>query len=207
VIPAFSATQAFFFGTSVASPKRRFEGFEIPVFNDLGGRSARFQSVNDGEEWRVFTTMNRFDMNVYRALRHLKSGVVFSSPGSFPDPSAFPMTGITPALGQQNNLARGTLVIGAQDFQLILVNTYANTLAAGQPAVAAADLNTARGWSSCSIEAGEEDEETTRVEELGLAISCRNLFAPATRFFTCYTESTTAQPFIGAQQITLRPVS
>src|SRR5262249_49188812 len=137
-------------------------------------------------EWRIFTTLNRFDMNVVRALKYLKSGIVFS--GTFPNPLNFPLTGLTPALGQQNNLARGTLVIGSQDFQLILVNSYAGTLAAGLPASAAVDLATARGWSSCSLVACEEDEEVTRATEVAMAIECRSLFTPSTRFFTTYFE-------------------
>lgn len=175
VIPQFSVSQAYFMGTSVTSPKERAEQYEIPVYNDLGGRSARFQSINDGEEWRIPLTMNRFDLNICRSIRYLKSGIAFS--GSFPNPLAFPANA-SPPLGTQTNLARGTFIMGVQDFQLWLVNTYAGTLAAGLPTAAAVDLNAVRGYASCSMTAYEEDQETTRVTEISMMIEARGLFNP-----------------------------
>lgn len=177
-IPAYSNSQAFFLGTHITSPKERQESYEIPVYNDLGGRSARFQSINDGEEWRIPTTLNRFDLNIARALRYLKSGVVFGGTG-FPNPLAFPLTGLPIPLGTQSSNARGTLIIGVQDFQLILINSYAGTTAAGLPTVAAADLNSARGYASCSITAYEEDQEENRVTSIALMIEARGVFNPS----------------------------
>lgn len=178
VIPQFTTDTAFFLGTNVTTPKQRQEQYEIPVFNDLGGRSARFQSISDGEEWKLSTTLNRFDMNVVRAIRYLKSGSVFISSPS-PNPLAFPLTGLATPLGTQNRYGRGTMVMGVQDFQLILVNSYAGTTAAGLPTAAAADLNTARGFSSCSVTAYEEDSESTRVLEVSMMIEARGLFNPS----------------------------
>lgn len=195
VIPQHNTSIAYFLGTDVSSPKERQEQYELPVMNDLGGRSVRFQSVNDGEEWKVYTTLNRFDMNVIRALRYLKSGVSFNvAGGGFPNPLAFAPT--NPPLGTQNNLARGSLVIGAQDFQLILINSYAGTLAAGLPVAAAADLATARAWYTCSIAAYEEEQEATRVTEVSMVIECRNAFNPVNRYFGAYSEGTPTLTFV-----------
>jgi hypothetical protein len=188
VIPAFNASQAFFLGTSVVSPKRRQEQYEIPVFNDLGGRSTEFQAIADGEAWQIFTTLNRFDYNVVRAIRHLKSGNALVPP--FPNPANFPLTGLTTPLGVQNALGRGTLIIGSQDFQLILVNSYFNTPGAGLPTTAAVDLENAKGWASCSLQASEDDDEPTRAREIGMALKCRGAFNPTTRGFTIYFEGT-----------------
>lgn len=210
-IPAYSTTTGYFLGTHVTSPKVRGEFYEIPVFNDLGGRSAKFQSIQDGEEWRIQTTLNRFDLNIIRALRYLKSGGVFT--GSFPNPLAFPLTGISTPLGTQNNLGRGTMVMGVQDFQLILINSYAGTNAAGLPTVAAADLNSARGYASCSITAYEEDTESTRVLEVSMAIEARGLFNPNVTPATIGTVTNTpARGFAnywegGNSTITLAPVN
>lgn len=178
VIPLANSSIAYFMGTHITSPKQRGEFYEIPVFNDLGGRSARFQSVSDGEEWKISTTLNRFDLNVTRALRYLKSGVAFGG-AAFPNPSAFPLTGLPIPLGTQSSLARGTLVMGVQDFQLILINSYAGTAASGLPTTAAIDLNTARTYSSCSITAYEEEAESTRVLEVSMMIECRGVFNPS----------------------------
>lgn len=177
-IPQYNPALAYFLGTHVTSPKERQEQYEIPVYNDLGGRSARFQSISDGEEWKLPVTLNRFDYNLIRTLRYLKSGIEFSTL-PFPNPLAFPLATPGIPLGTQSQLARGTLVMGSQDFQLILVNSYAGTSAAGLPTVAAADLNVCRGYTSCSITAYEEDQETTRVTEVSMMIEARGLFNPA----------------------------
>lgn len=209
VIPQYSATQAFFLGTSVTSPKKRGERYEIPIFNDLGGRSAAFQTAADGEEWKVFTTLNRFDMSVIRSLRYLRSGVKFAG-GTFPNPAAFPLTGLTPPLGSENGFGRGSLVIGAQDFKLILVNSYAGTLAAGLPVTAAVDMANATGFASCSLPAEEEDDDATRATEISLAIQTRNVFIPSTvidpntRGFVTYSEGV---PTTFPPGITLGPIS
>jgi len=194
VIPQYTTDTAFFLGTHVTSPKERMEGYEIPVFNDLGGRSARFQSISDGEEGRISLTLNRFDMNVVRAIRYLKSGSVFISSPS-PNPSVFPLTGLATPLGTQNRYGRGTMVMGIQDFQLILANSYAGTTAAGLPTTATIDLNTARGYASCSVTAYEEDRETTRVLEVSMAIESRGLFNPSLSSAIVGNVSTPARGF------------
>ncbi len=209
VIPQANQTNAYFLGTHVSSPRERQEAHEIPVFNDLGGRSVRIQSINDGEEWKVFTTLNRFDMNIVRALRYLKSGITFSG-GQFPvNPASFPLTGLNPPLGTQNGLARGTLVIGAQDFKLILVNSYAGTLAAGLPIAAALDMASARGYASCSITGYEEEQEENRVTEIAMAIECRNVFIPSTTIIAAQSFQTyfEGSPINFPPGITLGPLS
>jgi hypothetical protein len=172
-----NSSVGYFLGTHVTAPKQRQEQYEIPVFNDLGGRSARFQSIADGEEWRISTTLNRFDYNVVRTLRYLKSGIAFA--GLPINPLAFPLTGLTPPLGSQTSGGRGSLVTGQQDFCLILVNTFFGSPAAGLPSAAAVlDLHNVRGFTSCSISAYEEDTETTRVIEVSMAIETRGVFNP-----------------------------
>lgn len=164
------ASQAVYLGTAVIAPEQEAEDFKIPVLNDLGGRSVPFQLIQDGEQWLVMTTLNRFDLSVCRAMRALISGG--------PDQ---PKT-----LGSETGRARGTLVIGSSDFQLILVNTYAGTPSAGANA---GDLNAARGFYSSTILKYKESTAGTRVLEVSMAIQCNNVFNPATRGFSLYTES------------------
>jgi hypothetical protein len=71
--------------------------------------------------------------------------------------------------------------MGVQDFRLILVNSFVGSTAVGLPLTAAVDLNTARGFASCSISAYEEDTESTRVLEVSMAIEARGLFNPSIR--------------------------
>jgi hypothetical protein len=157
---------ATYLGSAVLAPEQEAEDFKIPVLNDLGGRSVPFQLVQDGEQWMVMTTLNRFDLAVCRAIRALPGG---GAP-----------------LGSETGIARGTLVIGLSDFQLILVNSYAGTPSAG---VNAAALNAGRGFYSSTLLKYKESTVGTRVLEVSLAIQCNNVFNPATRGFSLYTES------------------
>ncbi len=102
--------------------------------------------------------------------------------------------------------------MGVQDFNLILVNSYAATIAAGLPLSAAADLNSARGFASCSISAYEEDTESTRVLEVSMAIDCRGVFNPTLQSTTIGTVPNTpsrgfANYWEGIPPLTLSVVS
>ena len=159
-----------YLGTAVLAPNQEAEDFKIPILNDLGGRSVPFQLVQDGEQWLLMTTLNRFDMAVLNTMRAL--------PGAGPGQGA--------VLGEETGRARGTLVIGVSDFEMVLVNSYAGTPSAG---VNASQLNAGRGFASCSILKYRESTEGTRVLEASLAIQCNNVFNPTTRGFTLYTQT------------------
>lgn len=164
-----------YLGTAVLAPDQEAEDFKIPVLNDLGGRSVPFQLVQDGEQWIVSTTLNRFDMQVMNLIRGL--------------PSRGPGEGIN--LGTETGRARGTLVIGVNDFQLILVNTYAGTPSSG---AGAGDLPRARGFYSATILKYGESTKGTRVLEASLIIQCNNVFNPQTRGFSLYAQGNPAVP-------------
>lgn len=164
-----------YLGTAVLAPDQEAEDFKIPVLNDLGGRSVPFQLVQDGEQWIVATTLNRFDMTVLNAIRALPGG----GPGE------------GRVLGSETGRARGTLVIGASDFQLILVNSYAGTPSAG---ATAADLPRARGFYSATILKYGESTKGTRVLEASLIIQCNNVFNPNTRGFALYQQGNIPVP-------------
>lgn len=172
-LPGQSVPQ--YLGTSVLAPDQEAEDFKIPVLNDLGGRSVPFQLVQDGELWMVSTTLNRFDMSVANAIRALPGG----GPGE------------GRVLGQESGRARGTLVIGVNDFQLILVNTYAGTPSAGANA---GDLQRARGFYSSTILKYGESTKGTRVQEISFIIQCNNIFVPTTRGFVQYQQGAVAVP-------------
>ncbi len=183
------ATTGYFLGTSVTAPRADLEKFEIPVMNDLSGRSVRFQSVQDGSEWKVSTTLNRFDLNLVRSLRFLGSGVPVTTPLTGP-----PLGTAIGTLGTETGYARGTLVLGVSDFELVLVNSYAGTPASGLPNTASLDMASARSYYGCSLMGYSESTEGTRVLEVALAIQSRNLFhnvaEPENRGFFLYSEGT-----------------
>lgn len=164
-----------YLGTAVLAPDQEAEDFKIPILNDLGGRSVPFQLVQDGEQWIVSTTMNRFDMAVANLIRAL--------------PSRGPGEGL--ALGSESGRARGTLVIGVNDFQLILVNTYAGTPSAG---TAPAELPRARGFYSATILKYGESPKGSRVQEISFIIQCNNVFNPITRGFSNYQQGAISVP-------------
>src|SRR5271170_4482912 len=97
----------FYLGSCTIAPEPQAEKFRIPVLNDQGGRSVPFQLIKDGERWDILLSMNKFDLVVNRAIRSLDGG---GAP-----------------LGSETGYARGTLVIGVSDFQLIMLNVYAGT--------------------------------------------------------------------------------
>lgn len=165
-----------FLGTAVVAPDQEEEENKIPVLNDLGGRSVPFQLIQDGSLWIVLTTLNRFDLGVCRAIRSLQSG----GPGEATNLNT---------LGSESGRARGTLVIGSQDFQLILVNSYGGTPSSGLPVAVQPDLNTARAFASCVPLKYKEDTKGTRVLEVAMALQCNNVFNPVTRGFRSYVES------------------
>lgn len=183
---------AYFLGTAVTAPRASKEKYEIPVLNDIGGRSARFQSVQDGNEWKISTTLNRFDLNLCRSLRFLDSGVAPTVPAT----SGPPLGTAIGTLGTETGYARGTLVIGVSDFELILVNAYAGTPASGLPNLGSLDMATARTYYACSVMGYDESTEGTRVLEVAMAIQSRNVFNlttdQETRGFFGYSEATPA---------------
>lgn len=170
------AAQPVYLGTAVAAPKQANEKFKLEVFNDLSGRSVPFQLIQDGEKWMVTTVLNRFNLQVLRAIRALESGGA--------------------GLGFESATARGTLVLGVSDFSLILVNQYAGTAAQGYQATAGTqvlDLNNSRAFATSNLRTYEENTAGTRVLEVGLAVECLSLFAPAnTLGFVTYSEGPAA---------------
>lgn len=159
-----------YLGSAVIAPEQEAEDFKIPVLNDLGGRSVPFQLIQDGEQWLIMTTLNRFDMAILNAMRAL--------PGAGPGQAAI--------LGQETGRARGTLVIGSSDFELALVNSYAGTPSAGANAQL---LPPGRVFASTTILKYKESTAGTRVLEVSMAIQANNVFDPVSRGFTLYSQT------------------
>lgn len=149
-----------YMGTAVTSPEPELEKHRIPVMNDLGGRSVPFQVVQDGQDAIVFATLNRFNYLLLQSIRALDSG---SAPGEL-NGNLF--------AGKELPGARGTLVIGYRDFELILVAAYAGTSSAGN----VADEPRARIYFSADLEKYKESRVGTRVLEVALAIRCQNVY-------------------------------
>lgn len=178
----YGTSTAYYLGTAVLAPDQEAHDAKIPILNDLGGRSVPFQLVQDGEQWTILSTLNRFDIDVYRAMRAL----IGTGPGG---------AGFV-ALGSENALARGTLVIGSSDFQLILQNTYAGTPSAGLGLAPAppVTLNATRAFYSCTLLDYREETKGTRVLEIALAMQANNVFDPFGRGFSLYSELGSGAP-------------
>lgn len=162
----------FYLGTCVTAPKPKATYHSLPVLNDLGGRSVPFQVVQDGENHVVLATLNRFDYGVIDTIRALRNGQA---------------AGVG-AAGQEAGVARGTLMLGVSDFELIVVNGYFNSTGAGA-GNAPLILPAGRRYYSSNLLADEESTEGTRVLEVALAIACENVYIPSTRGFALYTQS------------------
>lgn len=175
-----TGTTAKFLGTAVTAPEPENEKFKLEVMNDLGGRSVPFQLIQDGEKWFVAFTLNRYNGRIVEAIRSLESGQAPVLNG-----------GVNPGLGNETGQARGTLVIGATDFQLLAINSYFNTPAAGQfvGGIAASDLPQGKFFYSCNLRKYKESTVGTRVLEVAMLVECQNVFIPSTRGFACYTEN------------------
>lgn len=152
-------TTGLYMGTAVASPEPEHEKHRIPIMNDIGGRSVPFQVVKDGEDAIVMATLNRFNYLLLQSIRALDSG---SAPGG---------NAGNLLAGKELPLARGTLVLGYTDFELVLVNEYAGTASAGT----VQDEPLARVYFSADLVKYKESRVGTRVLEVALAIRCNNL--------------------------------
>lgn len=163
---------AQFLGTGITSVEPEVQRYFLPSMNDLSGRSVPFQLVYDGEEHTIPFTTNRFDMNVWRAIRATNAGAA--------------------GLGAETAASRGTLHLGITDIELILVNTYAGTVVqgfSGTPGVPTVDLNAGRRYFSATLVAGKESTVGTRTLEVAMVFQCKNIFVPSTRGFALYSES------------------
>lgn len=182
--------EAKYLGTAIQAPEPEGEKFKLEVFNDLSGRSVPFQLVQDGEKWYVIFSMNRFNGVVMENIRALESG------------RALDFSGVVPAgLGNESGLARGTLVIGQSDFQLITINAYYNTTSAGNyvPNIAARDLRRGRYYYSCNLRKYKESTVGTRVLDVTCAIECQNVVTGnGGQGFSLYTEDPTLFPQLEA---------
>lgn len=163
--PGGSVTFAYL-GTCVTAPEPEEEQFKIPVMNDLGGRSVPFQLVQDGENAQLLCTLNRFDLAVAQLMRAASSGR-FSASG----------------IGNETNIARGTLVIGVSDFQFVLRNRYF-----GQP-VGGGPVPEGRLYYSANLRKYKESTVGTRVLEIAIALDFQNVYNVTTGEFALYTET------------------
>ncbi len=198
-IPLFvlfrGASTANYLGTCITAPESEDEKFKIEVMNDLSGRSTPFQLVQDGEKWMVYATMNRFDMKVIEKIRALESG---GGDGAgalnlIGNTIAGPTT-LTPGLGSESATARGTLVIGVSDFQLIALNSYYGTPSAGLFVGGVSDLPYGRMYYSCNMRKYKESTVGSRVLDVAMAFECQNVYNQATRGFNLYTEDPSKFP-------------
>lgn len=163
-------TTALYFGTTVANAKWQSNRPMNDVMNDLAGRQVRFQATYDGEVGTVTGVWNRFDWVTWRTIREMARTV----------------QGVGTTSGQDSRLARGQLVLGAADFQLVWVPEFA--IAPTSPQLNT-DAPAGRIWFSCSIVTYTDDSQATRVEDLGVVFATDNIYNPTTRGFGLYSEN------------------
>lgn len=149
-----------YLGTAVLAPEIERRPAYINVQNDLGGRSVPFQKVYDGAQHIITTTLNRFDWDVYALLSEDDVDIGFDS-------------------GTQ----RGSLVLGDQDFELVLVNSFS-----GSASLSSAYPPGRRYWS-CILLGARESTVGTRVTEVSLVFEANALFDASTRIFELFSDA------------------
>lgn len=168
---------AAYMGTCVKAPDPDHEFYYADVMNDLSGRQVPYQLIQDGENAVIVCVLNRFDINVCRGVRALHGAA-----GG----------GVVSGLGSETAYARGTLVIGSSDFELVMVNSYYNTPAAGLPvAVAQAGLNAGRRYVSVTPRKYKESTEGERVLSVAFVLKAEN--GAVGQAFQLYTETDLGQ--------------
>lgn len=167
---------AFYVGTCVTAPEDEITNHDIPVMNDIGGRSVAFQVIQDGSDAFVALTMNRFDYALVQSLRGLRSGPAKSLLGN----GGLNGDG---SVGQEVANARGTLLLGLNDWQYIEVNEYFGTPAQGVFA-GLPDLIPARIFSSAKIDKYKESTVGTRVLEIAMLVKFENIYNPSDLSFS-----------------------
>lgn len=152
-----------YLGTATLAPEIEVRPAWIDIKNDLGGRTVPMDKVRDREQHVISTTLNRFDWDTYKALQGL--GV-----------------GSSPAAVGETDLTHGTLTFGSSDFELALVYRLFGT--SGTPA----DTPQGRRYYSCVLLGARESTVGTRIMEVALVVEANQLFIPATRLFSFYSE-------------------
>ena len=155
----FRSGGTFYLGTATIAPEIERKPAFTDVKNDLGGRVLPFQKSYEGSQHVISTTLNRFDWDTYALLSENDVGG-----------------------GVDEQTDRGTLVLGSQDFELILVNSYAGT------GVIPNTYPVGRRYFSCILLGSRESTVGTRVAEVSLVIEANSLFEAATRKFYLFSD-------------------
>lgn len=161
-----SAASWLYVGTAVTSPAVEADPAYIQVMNDVSGRSKPHQLIYDGETHALTVTFNRFDYNVWKALR-----------------DAYSHSTVLADHGYDGRFERGNLVLGAGDFELALAYDYGGTPAA------TVGLPLGRWYASAVVGAYREDTAGTRVMEISARFDCNAIYNPATREHWLYSEA------------------
>lgn len=161
-------SKPLYWGTAVTAPE--FE--EIPRFievnNDLAGRSEPFQLIFDGFSAMVSVTVNRLDLGVMQMLRDHANHV-----------------GTGNSLGLDGLDDRGSLVLGRNDFSVIVRNSFANRVVGNLNVVG---LPKGRNYMYCTLMGYKESAAGTRAMEAACVFRAWNAWQGPGLGFRCYSE-------------------
>ncbi|VTR92148.1 unnamed protein product [Gemmata massiliana] len=159
----FRSGGTFYLGTATLAPEIERRPAFTNITNDLGGRVLPFQKIFEGSQHVITTTLGRFDWNVYALLSENDVGG-----------------------GVDEKTDRGSLVLGNDDFELVLVNSYAGT------GVISNTYPVGRRYFSCVLLGSRESTVGTRVTEVSLVIEANSIFEPSTRKFFLFSDDPTS---------------
>lgn len=155
-----------YLGTAQISPEVDGDPSYLPVINSMKSVSKPMQKIYDGESHAVTALLNRFDMGVWRRTR---------------DPQSHSATAAD--YGVDAAIEIGSLVMGTGDFELMLVNGFFGTSAAG-----AAEIPQGRLYFSSVVGNYREFNAGTREHSVAVRFDCDSARDAGTGEFKLYTE-------------------
>lgn len=153
-----------YWGTAVTAPEFEEMPKYIEIQNDVAGRNEPVQLVYDGTSALVSVTLNRLDAGIMRTIKD----------------HAYRLGGFT--AGKDDYLSRGSLVLGRNDFSVIVTNQYAGT-AASSPG-----MHAGRKYYACTVQGMKESAAGTRAWEVAVVLRAWSLWQGHGGGFLLYTE-------------------
>lgn len=162
----FRDNTTVYIGTCKEAPEVEVRPGFIDIKNDLSGRLVPGQKVYDGEQHLIYlTAVNRFDWAGYKFMSRAEVAL-----------------GAGPAVSTDGPLSRGSLVLGASDFEFVLRYSFGGTAAASD------QMPVGRRYYSCILLGARESTVGSRIMEVSMVLEANGLFVPADRSFKLYTE-------------------
>jgi len=160
-------SQAQYWGTAVTAPEFEEIPRYIEIKNDLAGRQEPHQLIYDGQSALVSVTLNRLDSAVTRNVRDHWARAGGAQTGNDP------------------YYARGSVVLGNNDFSVIVLNSFGGTI------YSPTGMNTGRLYYACTVAGYKESAAGTRTMEVAVVLRAWSRWVGPGFGFACFTEDST----------------